>query len=151
MDITFVADIASIFMAAIAAFIAIQAHAFARRTTQMNFILSSTDILNKINEVSISTPGHMEALLRLRPGVSDDIEKDYLALMNLNYLHCLWNMREEKLVPKELANSKLENGVGFLLQSSEDYVRGLLKRGFPEAFQEEMFGYFEAQRSAIPA
>lgn len=140
----FFSDLAQIAMTIIAAYIAYQAHSFARKASKLNFIIASTNILNGINETSISTQDHADALLRLRPGVSDDIYKDYIALMNLNYLHTIWSLREERVIGRPLADSKIQNGIGFLLQSPPDYVNGLLRRGFPDSFREEIFGYYQA-------
>ncbi|MEO1661712.1 MAG: hypothetical protein AAFR51_12035 [Pseudomonadota bacterium] len=139
-----ITGVAQIALTIIVAFIALQAHRFTRKTSKLNFIIATTNILNGINETSISTKDHTDALQRLRPGVSNDPHKDYIALMNLNYLQTIWSLREERVVGAGLANSKLENGVGFLTQSSESYVTDLLKRGFPEAFQSEVLKLYKA-------
>lgn len=137
-----VADVAQILMTVIAAYIAYQAHSYTRKAAKSNFIISTTKLLNGINETSISSREHADALLRLRPGVSDDIHKDYIALMNMNYLFALWSLREENVIDPQLVDSKLKNGVGFLSQSSDEYAEGLLKRGFPDKFRNEMMTYF---------
>lgn len=138
-----ITGLAQIALTMIAAYLAFEAHRFAQKTSKLNFIIASTNILNGINQVSMSSKEHSEALERLRPGVSDDLHKDYLALMNLNYLHTIWSLREEKVIGAPLANSKIENGVGFLLASEEPYVKGLLGRGFPEGFQSEILKLYQ--------
>ncbi|NQY13306.1 MAG: hypothetical protein HRT81_05520 [Henriciella sp.] len=142
-----VTGIAQIALTLIAAYLAYQAHRFSQKTSKLNFIIATTNILNGINTTSISTEQNIDALQRLRPSVSGDPHKDYIALMNLNYLQTIWSLREERVIGPALANAKLQNGIGFLLDSSEDYVKGLLGRGFPKEFQAEMLRYYEKSRT----
>lgn len=118
--------------------LALIAYLYSRKATRMSFIMQSTDMLNAVNSEFLAHEENLKALAELRQTSDQNLRRDYLMLSNLNYLHAIWTLRQERAINASMAEAKLENGAAFWVGIKDNDITDMLSRGFPEDFQKEM-------------
>lgn len=130
--------------------LALIAYLYSRKTTRMNFIMKSTDMLNAVNQEFLAHEENLQAIAELRQTPSRNLRRDYLLLNNLNYLFAIWSLRQEHAINAALAEAKLENGAAFWVGVRNKDATEMLARGFPTDFQAEMLERIAQQKEKFP-
>ncbi|MEL7012675.1 MAG: hypothetical protein AAFO72_05285 [Pseudomonadota bacterium] len=130
--------------------LALIAYLYSRKTTRMNFIMQSTEMLNSVNSEYLANEENLAAIAELRQTPGRNLRQDYLMLNNLNYLHEIWALKQERAIHGAMAEAKLDNGALFWVGIKDKEAAHMLARGFPGDFQVEMLERIARQKEKLP-